>query len=339
VPYAQSIKKGWAQLLEICARAGKKSKFALFLLISALLTCYALFYPLPTKTAPIRFYSTHQRDDFRLITLKAIKRAKRSIHIYTYALTDPTVLSALIKKARSGICVHITYHRKNTPALEGLRYLHLHPEKGAGLMHAKWITIDETVTLIGTANLTTPSLSIHENFLMGIYDRDFAKALTKPAYYCKKIGNQTMTFYFLPDPRALDVLLATLDQAVKTVNIALFTFTHPRLIQKLIDLHTRGVSVHVTLDRSVALGASKKAIETLSRAGLTVRTNRGIPLLHHKWALIDQSVFVLGSANWTQAAFQKNKDFILFLSPINKKQYEFLNKMVKLIHKFSFKKE
>ncbi len=336
MPYAPLIKKVWVQLSKSFVRAGKKSKFALLFVSSSLFVYYLLYFPLPTKKVPIRFYSTHQLDDFRLITLEGIKRAKHSIHVYTYALTDPTILSALVKKARSGLSVHVTYHQKNTPALETIKHLHLHPKKGPGLMHAKWIIIDETIVLLGTANLTTASLLMHENFLMGVYDQDFAQALIEPGYYSKKIGNQMLTFYLLPDVCALDALLTTLDQAIETVHIALFTFTHPLLIQKLIELHKRGVRVQITLDRSVALGASKKAVEALSHAGLTVRANRGTPLLHHKWALVDQSVLILGSANWTRAAFKKNKDFILFFSPLNEHQSNFLKKTLQLIHKNSF---
>ncbi len=333
---ARLTRKGLVRLLKTFALLVRKSRFILLALSLIAFAYHSTSFPLPTEGDPIRFYSTHQLDDLRLITLEAIKRAKHSIYIYTYALTDPVILSALTKKARAGLLVDVTYHQKNTPKLKNLKQMHLHPKKGAGLMHAKWMIIDESFVLLGTANLTTPSLIMHENFLMGIYDQGFAKALKNPSYYHKKMGEQMVTFYLLPDKRALDYLLATLDQSVEKVRVALFTFTHPLLIQKLVDLKKLKVQVEVTLDRFNASGASKKAAQTLFQEGIPLKTNQGLPLFHHKCALIDQSVFVIGSANWTKAAFQKNQDFILFLSPLNKKQYKKIKKTFDLITKYSF---
>jgi len=313
----------------------KKSKFFLLVLGSSLLVFYATYFPLPTEKDPLCLYSTHGRDDLRLVTLKAIKKAQHSIHIHTYALTDPQVLSLLMKKARAGVSVHITYHRKNTPRLEKLPYLHLHPEKGSGLMHTKWIIVDEILVLLGTANLTTSSLMMHENCLIGFFAPDFAKNLINPSFYQGKIGTQTITFFLLPDQKGLYYLLNTLDQAKSRVDVAQFTFTHPLLVQKLIELHQKDLSIGITLDQTGARGASKKAFETLLQAGLPVNVSQGIPLFHHKWALVDQSTLVLGSANWTQAAFNKNKDFILFLSPLKKKQVKQLKKMIQIINKES----
>lgn len=334
--YATLIKTGFLRLLKSSVLKGKRSSFFLLVFGSIFLVFYATNFSLPTEKDPIQFYSTHLRDDLRLITLKTIEKAEKSIHVYTYALTDPDVLSALIKKARSGVSVHITYHQKNTPKLKSLPYLHLHPKTGSGLMHAKWMIIDETLILLGTANLTSSSLTMHENFLMGLHAPDFAKNLIIPSSYQGSIGNQILTFYWLPDQAGLDYLLARLNEATKTVNIALFTLTHPIIVKKLTDLHNRGVSIRLILDQSVARGASKKAANTLLKTGISVGINQGLPLFHHKWALIDTSTFVLGSANWTQAAFKKNKDFILFLSPLTWSQKKYLHQMINIIKKESF---
>lgn len=313
------IRKGWDRLLSNFGLKAKKSRFFLLFVGAVALVFYATYFPLPSGKAPVRFYSTHLREDLRLVVLKALKSAKDSIHVYTYALTDPHVLSILMKKAKEGLDVHVTYHQKNTPKLENLPHLHLHPEKGRGLMHAKWIVIDEKMVFLGTANLTSSSLMMHENLLAGFHAPEFAKALLTPSFYQGTVGKSELTFYLLPDPKALPHLLKLLDQAKKKIHIAMFTFTHPLIVSKLIELHQRGVEVKVSLDQMGSRGASKMAAETLQAAGVPVQAFQGMPLFHHKWALIDESTLVLGSANWTQAAFKKNKDFILFITNINKK--------------------
>lgn len=331
----------------------KDKRFKLFLLFlgSLSLIFYATHFPLPTKQRPIRFYSTHNREDLRLITLKALTKAKHSIHIYTYCLTDPQVLSLLMKKAHLGVEIHITYHEKNTPRLKQLPNLykhhlkkranqssspiHFYPVRKGGLMHAKWIVIDQKLILIGTANLTPSSLMMHDNFIIGIESPEFAKSLIIPSSYKAMIGNQQLTFFLLPEKEGLTHLLQVLSGAQTKVSIALFTFTHPLIAKTLIDLHKRGVSIDLTLDQHVARGSSKNILTTLLEHNLLVRQSKGRQLFHHKWALIDETTFVMGSANWTKAAFLKNKDFILFLSPLTKKQIKYLKKTTNQIKKES----
>jgi len=316
----------------------KRSKLKLLVIQAAFflfLVFYALYVPFPSEKEPIRFYSSHTRDDLYWITVKAIRSAKRSLHIYTYALTDPSVLSLLMQKAKEGLAVHVTYHEKNTPRLKKLPHLYLHPKAEKGLMHAKWIVADETFILIGTANLTTSSLKMHDNLLIGIYDPSFAKALISPQTYQGVIGTQNLSFYFLPHRDGLSHLLSHLEKTEKKLFAALFTFTHPKLSQTLLDLHQKGVNVTLALDQTSSRGASKQTFQALKEGGVPICTNQGLPLLHHKWALLDESTLLLGSANWTRAAFEKNRDYLLSLSPLTKKQKRFFQKMIKQIEKES----
>ena len=39
-------------------------------------------------------------------------------------------------------------------------------------MHQKVLLIDDSLTFLGTANMTYESMKMHDNFLMGFYHRD-----------------------------------------------------------------------------------------------------------------------------------------------------------------------
>jgi len=137
--------------------------------------------------------------------------------------------------------------------------------------------------------------------------------------------------FFLPDfeKKALEALCDSLDQAQETIVCALFTLTHPLLIEKLIAAKKRGVHVFLAIDRNAAHGSSRKALERLKEAGISILKGTNNTLLHHKWAWIDQRTFIVGSANWTQAAFEKNQDFILVLNHLHKKEQKALNRLWK----------
>jgi phosphatidylserine/phosphatidylglycerophosphate/cardiolipin synthase-like enzyme len=137
----------------------------------------------------------------------------------------------------------------------------------------------------------------------------------------------------LPDPKqtALIHLLTTIDKAREKIVIAMFTFTHPEIANALCQAQKRGVKVSIAIDYYTAKGASKKTLAILEKKGVHIFLSQGRELLHHKWAVIDDQILVVGSANWTKAAFSKNHDFLCFLSPLNKEQTHFLNKLWNII--------
>ncbi len=312
----------------------KKYKFLyLFIPIAfVLLIRHATVFPIPHEKNPVCFYSGQRRNDLKLTTLSALKKAKKSLVILTYELTDPAVIKTLNTKAAKGIKITLICDQKRGKPLK--KKLHpsiiLNLKKCKGLMHEKIILIDEELSLIGTANLTPSSLKMHHNFILGIHNHTFAKLLLEEAPYSScTIQGQTLELYRLPasGESALNRLTDLIHQAQKEIYISMFTFTHQIIAKALIEANKRGIKVTVALDNYTSRGASNKIYALLQKEGVSIKTNAGLELLHNKWALIDQNIFVLGSANWTKAAFAKNQDFLLIFSPLNSSQSTFINKL------------
>lgn len=268
----------------------------------------ALHPPLPSQAQPVIFYSNQLRDDLKTAVMRALKGAKSSIALQIYDLSDPAILQLLEKKKSEGLEVTISHDKHGHLP----KVLEAQPVKCRGLMHRKILIIDEALILLGTANFTTQSLKMHDNLVLGLWHPELAQFL-KGAKGEFKSGE--LSAYLLPDSEgaALRALGAFIDSATKTIQVAIFTLTHQKLVGKLAQAQKRGVAVSVAVDRYTALGASKKAIEQLQEAGAEVLLNHGSQLLHHKWALIDGQTLAMGSANWTAAAFEKNQDCLLIL--------------------------
>ncbi len=252
-----------------------------------------------------------------------------------FGLSDRPILSALSKKIGENVPTTIYYDTGGSPKI--FRYLHgsdLHPIKNGGLMHQKILVLDDETVFIGSANMTTASLRMHDNLVIGFVSKTVAQFLQQHAPYTSgylkaMVGGQEMELWLLPDPRgsALTELRKKIRQANRSIRIALFTFTHPGLVEELIDAHKRGVTVTVIIDLHSGLGASAKAIEKLKNAGLDVHLSQGVQLLHHKFIYIDEQTLITGSANWTKAAFYKNSDCILTLHHLNAEQKKFMNRL------------
>lgn len=304
--------------------------------MAAFLIWKAVVPELPTASSPIVFYANQSRQDLKLTLSAAIQSAQHSIFASFYGVTDRDILACLAKKAARGAALTLEYDPTASLALKKRfpETARIVPRASKGLMHRKILVIDTASVFLGTANLTPPSLRHHSNCIIGLYAPEFAAFLSHPqtSQFSFSIGSQTATCHLLPDGgSALEQLLHLLSGAQRTLHIALFTFTHPKIAQALIKAKERGVAVSVIVDYYSAKGASKKTIETLRQAGVTVFLSQGPQLFHHKWAIIDQETFAMGSANWTKAAFTKNEDFLFFLFSLTPAQKNYLEHLWKVL--------
>jgi cardiolipin synthase len=317
------------------------------LLISGILFFYAWLvftasHPaLPDQKKPIRLYSNQTRNDIKLTFCQALKKADQSIFLSVYGISDPKILDLLCKKTQEKLSVRVEYDPSASGNLKKILppSVNLSAVKSKGLMHRKIAVIDNAQIFLGSANLTTTSLRHHANLVLGLYNPPLAAYLENPltSSFQFQVNDQHGEIFLLPDPDKLGItrLIQEIGQAQKKMNIAMFTLTHPAIAEALIQAKKRGVEVAVAVDYYTAKGASKKTLAAMQKEGLRIYLSQGRELLHHKWALIDDNILVIGSANWTKAAFSKNHDFLLFLYPLEKNQRKFLNKLWKIIEEES----
>lgn len=103
-----------------------------------------------------------------------------------------------------------------------------------------------------------------------------------------------------------------IDNASKSIDIGVYTFTSRPLAQALVDAKNRGVEIKVILDPSHSSTDYSKAAYLVNN-GIDVHVKRGNGLMHHKFALIDDSIIINGSFNWTASAEASNDENILIL--------------------------
>ncbi len=290
---------------------------------------------IPTPNDPIRLYSNQCQQDLRLTLLEAIHRAKSSIHLVMFGLSDSSILSALAQKTRQNVPLTVYYDPKGSPRVEKiLKSGEIHPVITSALMHQKILILDDETVFIGSANMTSASLRMHDNLVVGLRNKRVAQFLKEHAPHASGhlrtlIGGQEVDLWLLPDPRghALGEIRNLIKSAQQSLHIALFTFTHQPLLEEVIAAHKRGVDVQVVIDMHSGLGASASTIDQLKKASVPIFLSQGVQLLHHKFLCIDERVLLTGSANWTKAAFYKNSDCILVLRGMNPDQKAFMTKL------------
>lgn len=330
-------------------RVERFQKFAIFALffsfigISIFWGIFSIQSPYPKNGEPCLLFSNNTDDDLRRIHIQAIQRAKESVYLFIYSLADPYIIDALQKKANEGILVTVI-HDAHTPQ-NGFAQLgnpiRCFVKEGRGLMHQKILIIDQKELWIGSANFTTSSLKVQDNLVMSVLSSSLAQAiLGRHSYldhpldqqHCFEIGGQNLEFWSLPDEgeTGMSRLIQLIDKAKISIKIAMFTWTHPLLTAAIIRASQRGVSIEVVMDKHQAQGANRKCVKQLLQAHVPLYLSYS-SLFHLKMAFIDQDLLILGSANWTKAAFTFNDDCFLIIHPLNKKQKRKLNALWKTI--------
>jgi phosphatidylserine/phosphatidylglycerophosphate/cardiolipin synthase-like enzyme len=318
-------------------------KVFLSLLIGGILVFYTWLVlvgsqtDLPSCERPLQFYSNQTRQDIKLVYYHALKQAHQSIFVSVYGITDPDILAVIIQKTNQHLPISVEYDPSASSSLKKIlpQSVHIDPIKGKGLMHRKIVIIDHSQVFLGSANLTPTSLRHHDNLVLGLYHPKLAAFLEHPTQtsFAFSLNAQQGELFLFPDPQqtGLHRLLTALHAAKSKIAIAMFTMTHPQIAEALIQAKKRGISISIAADYYAAKGASRKMLKNLAAEGIQILNSQGRQLLHHKWALIDDELLVMGSANWTQAAFSKNHDFLLFLFPLSKSQKQFMSKLWDII--------
>lgn len=125
---------------------------------------------------------------------------------------------------------------------------------------------------------------------------------------------------FSPNGKCAAHVLREIGSAKKELLVAVYAFTSDDLANALVQAKKRGVSVQIVIDREFDLGnpsskgkfldAQKIPLRRISGAK-TIGADKDSGLMHQKFAVIDRSVVVAGSYNWTYAAENSNDENLL----------------------------
>lgn len=276
---------------------------------------------------PPLLYSNVCHDNLERVFLEAIQSANKSILLIIYSLSDPKLIQALNQQATKGVVVKVI-HDSSTPPL-GFRKLSssiaVEGIKRTGLMHQKILVVDREKIWIGSANMTSESLRVHDNLVVGLINQKLAHAIEwGEPFKSLSVGGQRVEYWDLPQrgKAGLQRLVEVLDGAKSSIRVAMFTWTHSELTAAILRAHHRGIQVEIILDYGQAQGVCQQTLDALIQAGVDVSLSSGVGLLHHKFAWVDEELLVNGSANWTIAAFSRNKDCFLILHSLTPSQNE-----------------
>jgi len=121
----------------------------------------------------------------------------------------------------------------------------------------------------------------------------------------------THSLIVLPDDTANPILDA-LNGATRSLNIRMFLFTDPTLLEAVVAAKRRGVNVRVMLNPARRSGEAEneEARKALAAAGIEVRdSNPTFDLTHQKSMVIDDATGFVESLNWEPRDLTETRDY------------------------------
>lgn len=135
---------------------------------------------------------------------------------------------------------------------------------------------------------------------------------TSTAHYegTSSADRATVQYRTSPDGHAEELVLDVIDSARSELDVAAYELTNRRIVTHLIERARAGVQVRVVLDRSQLDGRGSKLAD-LAAAGIPVRIDLAVPLMHDKFIVADGENSQTGSMNYTEAGAHRNAENVL----------------------------
>ncbi len=135
-------------------------------------------------------------------------------------------------------------------------------------------------------------------------------------------GELNAQAFFCPHDSCEQRMVAAIGSAKHSVDAAVYSFTSPQIAGALLKAQNNGAKVRVVADLEQS-EAQNSQIEGLARRGIETRIFQKGVTMHNKFAVIDNSLVITGSFNWTKsAAYYNRENFVMLFDSDLAQDYE-----------------
>jgi phosphatidylserine/phosphatidylglycerophosphate/cardiolipin synthase-like enzyme len=275
----------------------------------------------------------------RLIQL--IDEARVSIHIASFEFNLPRVADALIAAKARGVDVRWVTDDKNGLEIDA------NPNRGqfarlmaggievkddagrSALMHNKFWIFDRQIVWTGSTNITVNGIYKQNNNVIAIHSAEAALIFEREWEELwnaqlgprapSNVGSQWLILdgtpiqvLFSAEDHVVGNLIALVNDAQSSIRFLAFSFTDYPLAQAMIERAGAGVDVQGVFE-TFGSNSPRSELGTFWCAGIPARQDGNSSFLHHKVIVIDNSIVVTGSLNFSSNADDANEENVVIL--------------------------
>ncbi len=265
----------------------------------------------------------------------AIDEARLSVDAAIYSLSLNSVRDALIHAYERGVQVRVVMESDNLDRADPQKLIDagipVLGDRREGLMHDKFIVIDNSEVWTGSMNFTDTGAYSDNNNLIRIRSVKVAEDYStefKEMFVDDKFGPDTVAatpyprvtingvpldIYFSPDDQVANSLLDLINNAQQNIYFMAYSFTSDPLAEAIRQRAEAGVTVEGVMDSGQIGSNIGTEFDPFRQAGLDVRRDGNPGLMHHKVIIIDGQVVVAGSYNFTNSAETRNDENVVVI--------------------------
>jgi phosphatidylserine/phosphatidylglycerophosphate/cardiolipin synthase-like enzyme len=118
-------------------------------------------------------------------------------------------------------------------------------------------------------------------------------------------------YYFSPNGGCAAAIIAVLNAAQSSVDIAMYSFTNAEIAAAIMAVQSRKVPIRIVFDQSETQGTQATYHDQFEQAGIPIKLySPPNGILHDKYAIVDLATVINGSFNWTEKAEHDNYENI-----------------------------
>lgn len=268
------------------------------------------------------------------IVAASIDGAQKTLDVVTFEFDSQRLAAALIAAHNRGVRVRFVMDGENTDtdAYRRIEFAGIPTvtDSRNAFTHSKFIVIDGQRVWTGSWNLKDSDTYRNDNNLILIespelaenYTREFEEMFVHKRFGGRKtattphpqitIQGVLIENYFSPRDQVATHLIQSIRGAQRSIRFLAFSFTSDSIAQAMLDRARAGVSVAGVFETR---GGDTSASEygRMKRAGLDVRLDGNPFTMHHKVIIIDESLVITGSYNFSAQADDSNDENVLII--------------------------
>ena len=272
-----------------------------------------------------------------------ISAATFRVDVAAYDLDSPAIVNALIDLERRDIPVRVVTDTDNATlsSINRLRRngISVVEDKRSGLMHNKFIVIDDRYVWMGSMNMAGNDVYCHNNNFVQFdlpqlaanyvaemdemyIDRRFGPTSpdNTPDEQIIVTGSDTasgvlLENYFAPEKRVAPIIAQAINQAENEILFLAFSFTNDEIGEAMLAQAEAGVTVTGVFE-TVGANTDYSYYPPMRNAGLPnldVRLDGNSYMMHHKVIILDRQKVIFGSFNFSDSANRQNDENIIIV--------------------------
>jgi len=265
----------------------------------------------------------------------AIDAANESVDVAIYDLNLWSLRDALIVASQRKVAVRIVTESDNLdePEIQELKDagIPVLGDRREGLMHNKFVVIDNQEIWTGSMNFTTTDVYLNDNNLICVRSQQLAEDYThefeemflddlfgvdiraETPHPAVMVGDARVEVFFSPDDGTQNHILALVGEAQESIYFLAFSFTSDDLAAALMERSKAGLTVAGIFEEAQYYSNIGTEFNRLLDAGLDILLDGNPNNMHHKVIIIDQKVVITGSYNFSSSAETRNDENTLVI--------------------------